>query len=226
MSIRVHDLTVAALAALPTPCRSCLFWETTTAAPGGGWRIAPPAPEKLAWWQATQLEWGPPGKAAYANGELIGYALFAPARHFPRTLVLGPPPSDDALLLATMWVEPGSRRAHVATTLLQSVLRETARRGARALEAYGLRGMTTDPPMGGCLLPEGFLVGRGFALLQDNGQHPLFRLDMRQTARWQESFGHAVEGVLGLLSRRERAPAPSPARTVGPATARPGRTLT
>lgn len=210
MAHRIHDLTLPALHGLPFPCRSCVFWEVAGAphgVPGGGEEAGTVAKE--AWWQATQLEWGTPGKAAYVDDHLVGFATFAPSTHFPRARRIGPAVSDDALLLATLWVDPAYRGLRLGTALLQSVLRETHRRGARALEAYGQRGVDpTVPAQAPCVLPEGWLLRAGFALRQEHRDHPLLRLDLRQTVRWQESVSHAVEGVLSALSRRERAPVP------------------
>jgi GNAT superfamily N-acetyltransferase len=218
---RVVDLSLATLHELPSPCRACVFWESRdgrrggTAGDPGVVEVA-----KEAWWQATQLEWGPPGKGVFVDDHLVAYALFAPRDHFPRARRLGPAPSDDALLLATIWVDPAYRGAGLATTLLQSVLRETHRRGARALECYGDRLRPAALAEGACVLPEAFLLQSGFRLRQDHHEFPLLRLDLRQTVRWQESVGHALEGVVAALSRRERAPAPAPAQ-VSPASVPP-----
>ncbi len=217
MSRRVHDLTLAGLHDLPAPCRSCVFWESRDGRPGGsGSRAGTTAKE--AWWQATQLEWGSPGKAVYVDDHLVGFAVFAPSAHFPRARMLGPAFSEDALLLATLWVDPAYEGMGLATALLQSVLRETHRRGLRALEVYGDR----RPPVAlpgprRCMIPEGWLLRAGFTVHQEHHAFPLLRLDLRQTVRWQESVGHALEGVIGILSRRERSPVPvQPA--VGPPT--------
>ncbi|HWB71015.1 MAG TPA: GNAT family N-acetyltransferase [Egibacteraceae bacterium] len=209
---RVHDLTPAHLDELPGPCRACVFWEVAGAPRGP---VVPPSQGregKEAWWQAAQLEWGTPGKGVWFEDRLVGYATFAPGAHFGRARQLGRAVSEDALLLATLWVHPDARGQRVAKTLLQSVLRETHRRGGRALEAYGARVDQAAP----CVLPETFLLANGFSVLHDHRAFPLLRLDLRQTVRWQESLGHALEGVLSALGRRERArvPAPRPAGAI------------
>ena len=214
MTRRVHDLTLAGLHDLPSPCRSCVFWESRDGRPGGGLRTTSDAragtTAKEAWWQATQLEWGTPGKAFYLDDHLVAYAVFGPSAHFPRARMMGPAFSDDALLLATLWVDPAYEGMGLATTLLQSVLRETHRRGARALEAYGDRRpmVTTLGHRASCVLPESWLLRSGFAVHHEHHEFPLLRLDLRQTARWQECVGHALEGVIGILGRRERVPVP------------------
>jgi GNAT superfamily N-acetyltransferase len=207
---RVHDLTPSNLAALPATCRACVFWEVAGAprGPRAGDEEAA-AGRKEAWWQATQLEWGTPGKVFYDGDEPVGYALYAPAAHFPRARQLRHAVSDDALLLATLWVAPGDREHGVAKALLQAVLRETHRHGSKALEAYGARGAASGELLMTCLIPEEFLLANGFEVRQDDAEFPLLRLDLRKTVRWQESVGHALSGVMSALSRRERAPAPT-----------------
>ncbi len=201
MSRRLRDLDVAVLESLPEPCRSCLFWEVADAPRGA----APQGRQaKEAWVQATQLEWGPPGLACYVDDRLVGFGVFAPPTHLRRARQLSHAVSQDALLLATLWVAPEARHTGLARLLLQALLRETHQRGGRALEAYGVR---AGDPLATCILTERFLLANGFAVLYDDPRLPLLRLDLRQTARWQESLSRALEAVLGRLSRR-RAPAP------------------
>jgi len=190
---------------LPGPCRSCVFWEAPSGRPG-------PTPGgeagKEAWWRAAELEWGPPGKGVYLDDELAGYVLYGPPEHFPRIRASGRTASDDALLLATLWVAEDHRGGGLGKTLLQVAMREAARRNLRAVEALAVR--DDDPPAWRCTTPAGFLEAHGFAVFQDDARHPLLRLDLRQTVRWQEQVGHALESVVSALSRRERLPKPAP----------------
>lgn len=227
MTRRLHDLTPTALDDLPPTCRGCVFWEVA-GAPRGPTPPVEPArsgrggvrsggrERKEAWWQATQLEWGAPGKAVYADGHLVGYAAFAPSAHYPTAVRFGGA-SADALLLATLWVDPNHRGGGLARLLLQAVLRETHRRGSKALEAFADRRADAEGA-GRCVLPEDFLLANGFSVLREHATTPLLRLDLRQTVRWQESLSSALEGVASVLSRREGVPVP--ART-GSALARP-----
>jgi GNAT superfamily N-acetyltransferase len=206
VSRRLRDLTLANLDGLPAACRACVFWEVP-GAPRGPDPIDPERGRagKEAWWRVTELEWGIPGKAVYAGDRLVGYATFAPASHLRRRLGSGA--SDDAIMLATLWVEPEQRGGGLAKVLLQSVLRETYRRGGRALEAYGARGAGSRPS-GPCVLPEAFLLACGFSVIQEHASFPLLRVEVRQLARWPQSVGHALESVVSALARRERAGVP------------------
>ena len=215
---RLHDLTPATLHELPSPCRSCMFWETPDAPPGGGGDPGTGLLAKEAWWQATSLEWGAPGKAVYVDDHLVGFAVLAPRAHVPRARRLGPAASDDALLLATLWVDPAYRGDGLAKTLLQGTLRETARHGARALEVYGSRRNTVPGAVpaaraGGCVLPEPFLLAMGFTVHHEHHAFPLLRLDLRQTARWAETLEQALTGVRDRVRIRVRARVPLPVPT-------------
>ena len=203
LSQRVRELE--RLDDLPEACRSCVFWEGASGPQG-----PTPAGEagKEAWWRATELEWGITAKGVYIDDELAGYVLYGPPDHFPRVRLSGKTPSDDALLLATLWVAPEHRGGGVARTLLQVTLREAARRGLRAVEVMAVR--VSEPSAWRCLVPETWLLAQGFTVRQEDPLHPLLRLDLRQTARWQEQVGQALESVVSALSRRERLPQPAP----------------
>lgn len=180
-----------------------MFWEVADAPRGSSGDDGRAGKE--AWLQSTQLEWGAPGKVVYLDDRPVAYGMFAPGAQVPRVRRLGPGPSDDAFLLTTLWVAPEARGAGLARVLLQALLRETHQRGGRALEAYASRAGKFSGP---CVLPEGFLLANGFSVLHEHLRSPLLRLDLRKTARWQESVSHALESVVSALAGRERAPAP------------------
>ena len=219
MGPRVRDLAPDRLDELPEPCRSCVFWEAAAAPPPSGDDVDG-RERKRAWWQATHLDWATPGKAAYDAGELIGYATFAPGGLLPRSRRLGGA-SDDALLLATLWVAPAYRGQGVATALLHAVLRDVRRHRARALEAFAARGGAAAS----CVVDEGFLLARGFVVQRAHVAFPLLRLDLRRTV-W-ESLSEAVEGAASTLGqRRGRLSAPAPPEARGAARWLPdGRTM-
>lgn len=199
---RLRDLAPEDLERLPPACRACTFWESATAPRG---RSASEA-AKIAWWQATQLEWGTPGKAVVVDEVCIGYVVLAPPALVPRSRRLGPAASDDALLLATLWVVPEARRGGVARTLFQATMRSAHQAGARALEAYGSE---QDIEEWQCILPAAFLRRLGFTLHRADPSFPLYRVETRHAVAWP-ALGHALEGVVAALSRRERQALPEP----------------
>jgi GNAT superfamily N-acetyltransferase len=204
MSRRLRDLQ--RLDDLPGACRECVFWEAPGSAQGPAGSDGRAG--KDAWWRAAELEWGVPGRGAYIDDACVGYVTFGPADLFPRVRAAGKAPSEDALLLATLWVAPDHRGGSVGRALLDAVLREAGKRGLRAVEAMATR--VADPSEWRCLAPEAFLTAHGFAVLQDDPLHPLLRLDLRETVRWREQVGQALESVVSVLRPKERLPHPAP----------------
>ena len=140
----------------------------------------------------------------FVDGEVVAYALFGPAGQFPSRPALTPPASDDALLLATVWVSAVHRDGGLGRLLVQASIKDAVRLGLRAVEAYGDRRWMER----GCLLPATWLLHEGFEVHREHPRTPLFRLDTRRTLRWSESLEHALEEVLGRLPGRVAAPAP------------------
>ena len=215
MSRRVVPLTGEELERLPDPCRTCLFWElglgprTTQpvallGARASSGRTADPAIRKQAWATARLHDGHPPGRAVLVDDEVVAYALFGPARQFPSRPLLVPPPSDDALLLATLWVSAVHREGGLGRLLVQASIKDAIRFGFRGVEAYGDRRWMER----GCLIPAMWLLHEGFEVHREHPRTPLFRLDTRRTLRWSGSFEHALEEVLGRLPRRVHSPAP------------------
>jgi GNAT superfamily N-acetyltransferase len=211
-SRRVQPLTGDAVDLLPNPCRSCLTWELGAASPsarvtadatvGGrsGTASAPSQPQvrKQAWISALVQDGFPPGRIVRVDDEVAGYALFGPARAFaPRPLPV-PPTSPDALLLATVWVDPFYRESGLGPLLIQAALKDAIRAEAPAVEAYGDRRWLERS----CLLPATWLLHEGFEVHREHPRTPLFRIETRRTVRWAESLEHALEEVLGALPRR------------------------
>lgn len=206
MSHRVRPLTADDLPRLPADCRACLFWELPGAARGPRrGREAQQTEAKHLWQRSLELDWGPPGVLLRDGDHTLGFATCAPSWQAMRTRRLGSTPSEDALILLTLWVAPEHRGGGIATMLLHRILRQAHDHGLRAVEATATRSAHDTP----CLLPEGFLLASGFEVHHPHPTHPLLRLDLRQTARWQDAMEHALEGVRAVLGRGERRPAPT-----------------
>lgn len=201
MSRSLQPLTAETLADVPLPCRGCMFWEAADAPRGGD-----PAgiAAKRAWVRAVTAAWGPPGRVLYVDDRPAGFSVLVPGEHAGRAARLSRPPSADALLLTTMWIDKESRGAGLGRVLLQTALRDAHDRGSRAVEAYGRRWL---PPPGSCVLTERFLLANGFTVLHEDPRLPLLRLDLRKTVRWQESIAAALERAQAVVSRRRLAPA-------------------
>lgn len=171
--------------------------------PGG-----PPSPALRAGWEAkeswvaaTILEWDHPGAVAWIDDDPVGFAVFAPPRLAAWRHAGGPSPSADALLLATLWVDPAHRRKGVATTLVQAALRTAQRNELAALECYGRQ---TDRGDGGCVVAAPRWAELGFVEHRPHPLRPLWRLDLDRTVRWTDAVGAALDGALARLRVGQR----------------------
>jgi len=183
------SLTLDNVGELPEPCRACSFWEL-------GSRVPDPA-GKDDWLSAVLLESGRCGKLLYVDGELAGFALYAPPEFVAGRLGFGTPPvSDDAIVLTTLRILGGHSSAGLGRVLIQAVVKDAlSRRGVKALEAYGdVRGED-----GGCVVPAGFLTAVGFRTLHGHPRFPLHRLELRNVLRWRPELEVALERWLGAI---------------------------
>lgn len=215
MSAKTQPLATPQLDELPPACRACVFWEVAGAPAGppdareGEAVAALRRSAKEAWWQEAVVAGAAPAVGAYRDEQLVGYALVSTDERLPRPPELGATPSVDALFLATLWVREDERGAGVGSRLLQAVLRIAHEQGLAAVEAFGRR---PRPPLAPrCLVPESFLQACGFQVIREHPVTPLLRVELRQTARWQESLEQALESLVTVLRPRQRAPArPAP----------------
>ncbi|WP_375490634.1 GNAT family N-acetyltransferase [uncultured Jatrophihabitans sp.] len=202
MARRLEGITLDNMSALAQPCRSCVFWELdpaagdTTHAEGAG------ALEKEAWVSDTLLEWGTCGQVLFVDEQPAGYVLFAPAAYVPRAAAFATSPvSPDAVLLMTARLDPQCRGTGLGRILVQAVARDIARRGIRAIEAFG-NTATDRGPSGrasdevGCLLPADYLRAVGFKTVRAHPRTPRLRLDIRSTASWLADVEGAIDRLL------------------------------
>lgn len=214
MKRRAVPLTGQDTARLPTPCNQCLCWELGAACPqpGTSGLVGTDQPVEAAakkqQWVSQQVQAGhPPGRLLVVDDEVVAYALFGPGEIFARRQPLVPVVSDDALLLATVWVDPVHREQGFGRLLLQAAIKEAIRLELASVQSYGDRRWRQRA----CALPATWLLHEGFEVHSEHPRTPLFEIETRRTARWAESFEHAVEEVLGTLPRAAPRPAPRPA---------------
>lgn len=195
MSRKSVPLRVDHLAALPEPQRSCLFWQL---GPVDRARLsAEERAEELETWTSSVLrEWGSCGRVALVDGEQVGYALYAPTAWLPGAHTLPTSPSSpDAVLLATVWVDPRRRHGGLGRLLVQGVAADLVKRGHGALEAYGdTRGRTH-----GCVLPAEFLGAVGFKTQRAHPTTPRMRMELRSAISWKDEVEQALERLWGAV---------------------------
>ncbi|WP_375484572.1 GNAT family N-acetyltransferase [uncultured Jatrophihabitans sp.] len=194
MGRQVVPLTLDNLSDLPGTCRRCVYWELAPAADTG----ADAALDKEAWVSDTLLEWGTCGQLAYSDGRPVGYVLYAPPGYVPRATGFPTSPvGADAVLLMTAYVTPQFRNGGIGRVLAQTTVREMARRGYRALEAFGRTG---DGDGTGCVLPAAYLTGVGFTVIRRHPTLPRLRLDVRGAVTWRAEMEGAIERLLGGIT--------------------------
>lgn len=207
MSRKIVSVTLDNADELPLPCRTCTRWELGRR--DGG------ALCKDDWLSAVLLEWGSCGRVLYVDGQVAGFALYAPPAYVAGTTDLhASEVSPDAILLMTARILPPYRGAGLGRVLLQAVVKDAlSRRGVKALEAFGdlqassYRGSERDPLVGGCVVPADFLSAVGFKTVGRHLRYPRLRLDLRNVLSWREDVEVALERWLGAM-RPERAVAP------------------
>ena len=198
MGRRIVSLTLDNVDSLPQPCRSCVFWES-------GARTPEPS-LKDDWVTAVLLEWGSCGRVVYVDGQVAGFALYAPPRYVQRTTPLAAGSvSDDAALLSTVRILPEYTGGGLGRVLVQAVVKDLmGRRVVRALEAFG----DAQGHENRCLVPARFLTAVGFKTVQPHPRYPRLRLDLRSVVTWRGEMETAVERWLGAIRPDKQAGRP------------------
>ena len=205
MSRKIVRLTLDHLDALPSPCRSCLFWELD---PVRRERVEDPCAEKDAWVSEVLREWGSCGRVALVDDVAVGYLIYAPAAFVPGAAAFPTAPvSADAVLLTTAYVEPDAAGGGLGRMLVQGMARDLIERGGiRAVEAFG------DTRGGGrCVVPVDFLGSVGFKTHRAHSTTPRMRMELRSALTWKDEVEAALERLVGAVR-----PMRKPAKVAGP----------
>ncbi|MHB8341961.1 MAG: GNAT family N-acetyltransferase [Mycobacteriales bacterium] len=196
MTRRTVSITLDNLDDLPRRCRHCVFWELDPVARSRAEEAGDTAFEKEAWVSATLLEWGTCGKLAYVDNVPAGFLMFAPPASVPRAVAFPTSPvSSDAVLLTVVHVLEEFAGGGLGRMLIQSLAKDLAHRGVRAIEAFGdLSGQT-----GECLVSADYLLSVGFKTVRPHHRWPRLRLELKSTVSWREDVEVAIERLLGSV---------------------------
>ncbi|MHB8452123.1 MAG: GNAT family N-acetyltransferase, partial [Mycobacteriales bacterium] len=189
MTRRTVSITLDNLDDLPRRCRHCVFWELDPVARSRAEEAGDTAFEKEAWVSATLLEWGTCGKLAYVDNVPAGFLMFAPPASVPRAVAFPTSPvSSDAVLLTVVHVLEEFAGGGLGRMLIQSLAKDLAHRGVRAIEAFGdLSGQT-----GECLVSADYLLSVGFKTVRPHHRWPRLRLELKSTVSWREDVEVAI----------------------------------
>ncbi len=200
MARRIVRLTRDTLAELPESARGCLFWELDPVARRRAEQAGEAAAEKAAWVSRVLLEWGSCGRVVLVDGRGAGFVLYAPPAYLPGSASLPTAPvGEDAVQLATMYVDPAHRGGGFGRLLMQAMAGDLLRRGGiRAVEAFGLQGRPARHGEG-CVLPADFLLRVGFTTQRAHPRYPRMRLELRSALTWREELEVALDRILGVV---------------------------
>ena len=195
MARKIVRLTLDNLSDLPESAQSCLFWELDPVARQRADKAGEGRSEKEAWLSHVLLEWGSCGRVAYVDGLPVGFAIYAPPMYFPGSSQLPTAPvSEDAVQLATAYVDPEHARGGLGRMLMQAMVKDLLKRGGiRAVEAFGAH-QSHD-----CVLPVDFLVRIGFKTHRAHPRHPRMRMDLKSVLTWREEVEAALEKLVGVV---------------------------
>ena len=191
MARRMRSVPPGGFEDLPAQCRGCVFWEANERLPRHCGAVCDP--ETLVGWAGyVRAQWGDCAKAAFDDGEMIGFIKYAPPAYFPQAKYFpAAPPSDDAVFIACLHVVEDARHLGLGKLLLHAALRDLFLRGERAVEAYAYAGWLADLPV----MTLEFLLKQGFAIQRPHAEFPLLRLKLKSLAALTEN----VEAVLQNL---------------------------
>src|SRR5690606_5789424 len=203
MSRRLVNLTLDTLEDLPRRCRQCVFWELDPVAAERACAAGDPGLEKEAWVSQTLLEWGSCGKLVYVDGMAAGFTMYSPPAYVPRSMAFPTSPiSPDAVLLMAAHVVPAFTGGGLGRMLIQGVARDVAKRGIRAIEAFGdARPRAQDATdqsdddkdeYARCLAPADFYLAVGFKTVRPHPRFPRVRLELRTALSWKSDVEYAL----------------------------------
>jgi GNAT superfamily N-acetyltransferase len=210
VSRRLVNVTLDNVGDISPACRACVFWELDPVAGERAGQRGEAQLEKEAWLSATLLEWGSCGQLLYVDGVPAGHVLYAPPAYVPRSVAFPTSPvSSDAVLMMSARVLPQFTGGGLGRMLVQGAARDAARRGIKAIEAFGAADRPSEPDPAGpdagdhgqrtCLLPADYLRAVGFKTVRPHPRTPRLRLDLKTTLTWKEDVESALERLLASM---------------------------
>lgn len=226
MSVTITPLTMDGFENLSSHSRRCVFWEMDPhLIPDNRGGVAFESEfDKEAWVSMILLEWGTCGQVAVnrMTGKVVGAAFYGPPRSVPRSLLFPTSPvSADAVILNSLWVEPGHDDA--ADALAQAVIVDLTRRGVRAIESFGIvrsahvsANVLNDPEQEAicphCMIDAHFLKSTGFDVVSAHHRYPRMRLELDDDLGWKAGVESALEKLVVMaaidVAGRERTAVP------------------
>jgi GNAT superfamily N-acetyltransferase len=208
MARRFRPLTADLLPQLPARCAGCMYWQSAEPLRPLCGAVCD-LEAASGWIDYVRAQWGDCGRVAFQDGAVLGFVRYAPAAYFPQVAHVGAGmPSENAVLLACLHVDPETRSAGLGKVLLHAALRDLAQRGERVVEAYGAHRLDDrrELPMPSVE----FLLKQGFTVQHPHPSYPLLRLELKSLAAWTENVEAVLESLHLPLPVPGGVPAPTP----------------
>ncbi|MHB1389712.1 MAG: hypothetical protein ACYCXF_00530 [Thermoleophilia bacterium] len=198
MIYQLQDLDKYSAALLPERCRGCGWWQGYDS----GW---PGETEAFAWADAAADAFGPWGKLALGDDQVLGMVQYGPAALFSRTRQLpSGPVSEDAVLLTCSAVATNALET-VRKSLVTAVLAELHHKGIGTVEAFCAEDKKNTSACQ--FFPQEFLQDCGFCLVRNHKGLKLMRLEL---GGMEPSISYKVprRSILQRLKAKSASPAP------------------
>ncbi|MEQ6900877.1 GNAT family N-acetyltransferase [Nocardioides sp. YIM 152588] len=146
-------------------------------------------------WVSERLrEWGSCGRVALVEGHPVGLVVYGPPESIPEARRQPTAPvSEDAVLMAAVWLDPEHRAGGLGRLLVQGMAADLVHRpGVRAIECFARRGADRSVHRE-LLVPAGFLARVGFRTQRQHPRVPRMRMDLRSTLTWRDEVGATWE---------------------------------
>jgi len=172
--LKIEDATSGNFKDIPSPCRYCLYWQTSGAY-GEEMLKSEMEQQKREWFDKVNSEFGSCIKIAYLANTPIGFIQYAPARFFPRVKdYMSGPPSEETIFLACLYITSKEmRRKGLGTIMLRNLLAQLKKSGLKSVETFARKGSPENPSG-----PFELYLKNNFKIKSEKDDFPLIRLEL------------------------------------------------
>lgn len=183
MQVSVENISRENLSEIPSPCRTCLYWEDPTIDESDKKRSEAQnirrEAKKAAWFQETLREFGDCGKILYVNAKPVGYAQYSTSARLPNIHAYGVKKlgteQEGVAFISCLYISNEKFRGiGLGRRLLDQVIVDLKLRGLKAVETIARRSSANNPSG-----PIELFLNRGFRIKEEiDSDFALVRLDL------------------------------------------------
>jgi len=152
VKVTIRNLTQKNIKDIPKPCRTCLYWETSTFSSKqlSQTEEAKNEREKAVWLLGTLKEFGNCGKILYVDNKAVGYAQYSLPKRLPNTQNYGAKTlkttEENAAFISCLYISNKSFRGKgLGERLFDEVITDLKQRGFKAVETFARKGSANNP---------------------------------------------------------------------------------